>query len=57
MWSTFLGMMIRHAMTGAAGAMVSSGMASADQTQAITGGAIALAAIVMSWIQKQKAKK
>lgn len=57
MFETILGLVFRHVLSGASGYLIAQGLASNDQTQAITGGITALSAVVLSAWQKYKAGK
>ena len=49
----YVGAVVRHGLTAAAGALVASGYATSDQAAAVVGGAMAVVAIGWSWWQKR----
>ena len=56
MWGTLFAVLARHALSGVGGAIVANGVASASQSEAIVGGAVALAGVVQSLYSKWKNK-
>jgi membrane protein DedA with SNARE-associated domain len=56
-WVTTIGAVVRHVMTFAAGYVVSKGLASAEQVEAIVGGATAVGMAGWAIWQKQRAEK
>ena len=49
-----LGLIGRHLATALGGALVTQGLATTDQTTAISGGVLALVGVVMSYLNKKK---
>lgn len=48
---------VRHSMTTAGGAMMAHGIASSDQVSALTGGAVALVGIGLSYLRTFLSKR
>jgi hypothetical protein len=51
--AAYVGAVVRHGLTAAAGALVASGYATSDQATALVGGTMAVIAIGWSWWQKR----
>jgi hypothetical protein len=49
-----VGLIIRHVLSGAGGALLASGYVGASEWEAISGGALALVGVVMSYINKKR---
>jgi hypothetical protein len=53
MFTEMMNAILRHAITGAAGVLVTHGYATNDQAQALVGGVMAVVGIYMSYRHKQ----